>query len=210
MEDKTDEQKELSDDWIEQYNTGFPEYHHADQAWIGHWMDQWNEAQADPLDSIYLFMLYHQPELDEPEEEYVWDPQPDAWQIALGLNPDQVQNDVAEQYWGCYEQGEPIHYEHRPLGEMFHLPTMGALSNAIDDYIYKDDPTFNFASAELLGPVVPILEDCSLTILESIPPADSSKERTGWPKTFNQGSLDLLFKDFSQAGWSEMLRRLKY
>ncbi|KAI8568517.1 hypothetical protein RHMOL_Rhmol02G0206700 [Rhododendron molle] len=62
---------------VEQYNTGFLKYPHADQAWIGHWMDQWNEAQADPLDDISLFMLYHQPKLVEPEEEeeeYVWEP----------------------------------------------------------------------------------------------------------------------------------------
>ncbi|KAI8568518.1 hypothetical protein RHMOL_Rhmol02G0206800 [Rhododendron molle] len=80
---------------------------------------------------------------------------------------------------------------------MFHLLTMGALSNAIDENIYEDKPTFNFASVELLYPVVPISEDCSITVWESISPADPSKERAGWPKTFNQGSLDLLFKDFS-------------
>lgn len=213
MEDKADDRKERTAEWIEHSDTGFPEYALIDQAWIDQWMDGWNEVQADPLDDISLFMLYYQPELanpEEEEEEYVWDPQPDAWQIALGLNPDLVQNDVIDQYWDCYEEGELIHYEHRPLGCVFHPPTMDAFSNVINDYIYEDEPTFNFVFAELLCLVVPILEDCSITILESVLPLDPSKEKTGWPITFDQGSLDLLFKDFSQAGWKEMLRRLKY
>lgn len=82
MEDKAIEWKELAAKWIKSHALGFPEYPQVDQAWIDHWMDRWNEAQADPLDGISLFMLYHQPELADPEEEeeeYVWDPQLDAW-----------------------------------------------------------------------------------------------------------------------------------
>lgn len=86
----------------------------------------------------------------------MWDPQPNACQIAQGLNPDVVQNDVAEQYWGCYEDDEstsseeegPIHYKRQPLKDLFHPPTMGAISNIINDHIYEYDPSNNIVSEE--------------------------------------------------------------
>lgn len=83
MEDKMKEWIELGNDWNECYHLGFPAALQVDQAWIDHLEEEWNAAQTDPLDGLSLFMLYYQAELVDPEEEeYVWDPQPDAAQLA--------------------------------------------------------------------------------------------------------------------------------
>ncbi|KAI8555211.1 hypothetical protein RHMOL_Rhmol05G0157300 [Rhododendron molle] len=77
IKDKADEWKKLYEDWIKKYNMGFPTYPHVNQVWLDHWEGKWNAAQADPLDGLSLFMLFHQSELVNPEgevEEYVWDP----------------------------------------------------------------------------------------------------------------------------------------
>ncbi|KAI8559885.1 hypothetical protein RHMOL_Rhmol04G0210500 [Rhododendron molle] len=89
LEDKTEEWKELVRDWNERYFMGFPPALVVDQAWLNHWEREWKAAQADPLDGLSLFMLFHQPEPVIPEEEaeeYVWDPQPNTAQLASNQN----------------------------------------------------------------------------------------------------------------------------
>ncbi|KAI8568040.1 hypothetical protein RHMOL_Rhmol02G0166900 [Rhododendron molle] len=61
----------------------------VDQSSLNHWEGEWNAAHVDPLDDLSLFMLFHQSEpvvLKEKAEEYVWDPQPDATQLAWSQN----------------------------------------------------------------------------------------------------------------------------
>lgn len=101
---------------------GFPAAPIVDQAWLDHCEGEWNAAQADPLDGLLLFMLFHQPEpliLEEEVEEYVWDPQPDAAQLAWSqnFNMERVDsdNDIDERYLNFYVGGEIIPDEHRQL-----------------------------------------------------------------------------------------------
>ncbi|KAI8542701.1 hypothetical protein RHMOL_Rhmol08G0159300 [Rhododendron molle] len=55
----------------------------VDQAWVDQLEAEWEAARADPLDGLSLFMLFYQPEpVSLEEEEYVWDPQPTAAQLA--------------------------------------------------------------------------------------------------------------------------------
>ncbi|KAI8535474.1 hypothetical protein RHMOL_Rhmol10G0177200 [Rhododendron molle] len=78
-----------------------------------------------------------------------------------------------DQYWDYYEEGELIHYERCLLGcLLLHPLTMGAISNALDDHIYKYDPSLNIVSKDQLHPIVPVLDDCSIMVLQTVPPAD--------------------------------------
>ncbi|KAI8560167.1 hypothetical protein RHMOL_Rhmol04G0234900 [Rhododendron molle] len=98
-------------------------------------------------------MLFHQIESINPEEEveeYVWDPQPDAGHVALGLDFSfgqvDTDSDIDEQYLSYYAEGELIPDERRPFGAM--LPLISSISNAVDDHICEFDPTLNIVSAE--------------------------------------------------------------
>ncbi|KAI8547492.1 hypothetical protein RHMOL_Rhmol07G0200000 [Rhododendron molle] len=155
---------------------GFPAALHVDQAWLNHWEGEWNAAQADPLDGLSLFMLYHQPEPVIPEEEvkeYVWDPQPDVRQLAWGLNFNLGQydndNDIDEKYLSYYVEGEIILNRRRQLGAV--LPIVDSISDAVHECDHGCDPTLNIVSVEESRPYVAPSDDCAIMVL-NVPPDD--------------------------------------
>ncbi|KAI8572753.1 hypothetical protein RHMOL_Rhmol01G0224600 [Rhododendron molle] len=85
----------------------------VDQAWLNHLEEEWNATQADPLDGLSLLMLYYQPKpIDPKEEDYVWDSEQDAAQLAWNQNFNMEQvgtdNDIDEKYLSYYTEGEII------------------------------------------------------------------------------------------------------
>ncbi|KAG5565860.1 hypothetical protein RHGRI_001688 [Rhododendron griersonianum] len=60
-------------EWYQFELEGFPlhpEYVPFDPTWHDEWMAGHHEAMNDPLDGISLYMLFQQPELIAPDEEY--------------------------------------------------------------------------------------------------------------------------------------------
>ncbi|KAI8572082.1 hypothetical protein RHMOL_Rhmol01G0171100 [Rhododendron molle] len=173
MEDKMAEWMELSNDWTERYHLGFPTAPQIDQVWIAQLEAEWEAARVDPLDGLSLFMLFYQPEPANPEEEeeYVWDPQPTAAQLAgdqnFHLEPTEAKDDVGEAYLAFYVDGEVIPNERRQLGSF--NPLVDKLSEVVRKFHHESNPTDNIVSVKGPRPCVALEDDCLVMAIDEVP-----------------------------------------
>ncbi|KAI8536038.1 hypothetical protein RHMOL_Rhmol10G0224600 [Rhododendron molle] len=172
MEDKAAEWAELSKDWYERYYSGLPAAPHIDQAWVDQMEAEWEAARADPLDGLSLFMLFYQPEPADPEEEeYVWDPQPTAAQLAWDQNfylaPADAEDDVDEAYLEFYADGETLPSDHRQLGSF--TPLMDKLSDVVHQFPHELDPINKIVPVEGPRPRTTLEDDCLVMAIDEVP-----------------------------------------
>ncbi|KAI8531769.1 hypothetical protein RHMOL_Rhmol11G0161500 [Rhododendron molle] len=172
MEDKMAEWMELSNDWAEHYHLGFPAAPQIDQAWIDQLEAEWEAARADPPDGLSLFMLFYQPEPASPEEEeYIWDPQPTAAQLAwdqnFHLEQAEAKDDVDEAYLEFYVDGETIPSERRELGSF--TPLVDKLSDVIHKFQHERDPVNDIVPVEGPRPCVAFEDDCLVMAIDEVP-----------------------------------------
>ncbi|KAI8536031.1 hypothetical protein RHMOL_Rhmol10G0223800 [Rhododendron molle] len=172
MEDKMAEWAELSNDWHERYHLGFPAAPQIDQVWVDQVEAEWEAARADPLDGLSLFMLFYQPEPADPEEEeYVWDPQPTAAQLAWDQNfylaPADAEDDVDEAYLEFYADGETLPSDHRQLGSF--TPLMDKLSDVVHKFPHELDPINKIVPVEGPRPRTTLEDDCPVMAIDEVP-----------------------------------------
>ncbi|KAI8568186.1 hypothetical protein RHMOL_Rhmol02G0178000 [Rhododendron molle] len=162
----------LGNDWTERYHLGFPVAPQVDQAWVDQLEAEWVATRTDPLDGLSLFMLYYQPEPVSPEEEeYIWDPQPTAAQLAwdqnFHLEEMGAKDDVDEKYLEFYTEGEVIPNERRQLGS-FNL-LVNKLSDVVHKFHHEHDPTDNIVPVEEPRPCVALEDDCLVMASDEVP-----------------------------------------
>ncbi|KAI8555288.1 hypothetical protein RHMOL_Rhmol05G0163000 [Rhododendron molle] len=129
------------------------------------------QAMLDPLDGIFLYMLFQQPEPLVPEEEYYWDLEP-AWPGVLNLDPNPLQGYAIPDHLSHFVEGDLVPKEPRVLGECFFPSTISRLVDSVTDSEY--DPTLNTIDEGLPRPVVPCfeIEDCSIMVTDLVLPAN--------------------------------------
>ncbi|KAI8535001.1 hypothetical protein RHMOL_Rhmol10G0141100 [Rhododendron molle] len=172
MEDKMAEWIELGNDWTERYHLGFPATPQVDQAWVDQLEAEWEAARADPLDGFSLFMFFYQPEpASLEEEEYVWDPQPTAAQLAwdqnFHLEEVGAKDDVDERYLEFYAEGEVIPNERRQLGSF--NPLVNKLSEAVRKFHHEHDSTDDIVPVEQPRLYIALEDDCLVMALDGVP-----------------------------------------
>ncbi|KAI8549128.1 hypothetical protein RHMOL_Rhmol06G0002300 [Rhododendron molle] len=117
-------------------------------------------------------MLFYQPELIIPEEEeYVWDPQPTAAQLAwdqnFHLEPAEAKDGVDEAYLAFYVDGQVIPNERRQLGSF--SPLVDKLSEVVRKFHHKSDPTDNIVPVMEPRPCVALEDDCLVMAIDEVP-----------------------------------------
>ncbi|KAI8522355.1 hypothetical protein RHMOL_RhmolUnG0000400 [Rhododendron molle] len=117
-------------------------------------------------------MLFYQPEPANPEEEeYVWDPQPTAAQLAWDQNihfdQETIKENVDEAYLEFYVDGEVVPNEHRQLGSF--NPLVDKLSGVVRKFHHESDPTDNIVHVEKPRPCVTLEDHCLVMAIDEVP-----------------------------------------
>ncbi|KAI8574669.1 hypothetical protein RHMOL_Rhmol01G0372300 [Rhododendron molle] len=117
-------------------------------------------------------MLFYQPEPADPEEEeYVWDPQPTAAQLAWDQNfylaPADAEDDVDEAYLEFYANGETLPSDHRQLGSF--TPLMDKLSDVVHQFPHELNPINKIVPVEGPRPRTTLEDDCLVMAIDEVP-----------------------------------------
>ncbi|KAI8572873.1 hypothetical protein RHMOL_Rhmol01G0234200 [Rhododendron molle] len=99
------------------------------------WIAGHNQAMLDPLDGIFLYMFFLQPEPITLEDDFYWDPKP-AWHMAMDWQPNLLQGYAIPDYMTHFVEDDLVQEEPRVLGECFFPSSVNRLVDSVSDSKY--------------------------------------------------------------------------